>query len=180
MRNMGLCVIDMKDEKPIKLKHAGLRTPSTLFADQPWPRRAIVSAQRCTDWLKQSNLLHSDFCTKVVIELQENFRGHKGEAAKDSEAIQKLYFFTGALITDLINTGLTMGIYGVFPGQWKGQLPKAIGVKRANSWCAINNWPVGHTNHNITDAIGIAKYSVKRIIVSHRHIQFADPIQTIG
>lgn len=92
----------------------------------------------------------------VVSETPENWFSSKGAAAKDSEAIQKLYFYVGAQTQAFKSQLFIHSIYLANPGTWKGQTPKELMVQRAQ-----HHYPHEQkiTDHNICEAILLGKYA---------------------
>ncbi len=70
----------------------------------------------------------------IIIELPTNWFNERGMASKDNEAIQKLYYFVGALIGILYNKPNVHSIWGVTPMAWKGDVKKPIMVERAHRY----------------------------------------------
>ncbi len=96
----------------------------------------------------------------VVIETQTNWFTHRGMASKDNEAIQKLYYTTGCLVTHLAICPSVRRIFGVSPNQWKGQLPKKVMIDRATHLLELQNKRlIPQTPHDTYEAVMILEYA---------------------
>lgn len=94
----------------------------------PYHLRAIEMVNRCANAIDMPERWLFDRC---VIEVPNNWFTEKGQGSKDSESIQKLYFFCGALVSRMCEYADCVEV--VTPMGWKGQTPKSIIISRVKA-----------------------------------------------
>jgi len=145
-----------------------------------WQKYAYDMACKSTDVIAVE--IESYLAERVVIvtELQEVFSGAKGQMSMDAGAIQKLYFFTGAMVRCLSALPRVEGVWGVTPTHWKGQINKTVSMRRAQS---IIKAGLGETKpdipHDTAEAVLIGKYAATRIQYGMETVDFTHPISCI-
>lgn len=148
------------------LEEACLLT-NTNSTSMPWQERAEFMARATAEfWWRRLTMNRIAYgALIVVIEMPENWFGERGMQSKDSEAIQKLYFFTGMLIKSLsICLTYVHQILLVTPTRWKGQVPKPVMVQRAFKYLKKQDfqWPEGGMSDDIAEAILLGKYTLEK------------------
>lgn len=109
-------------------------------------------AHRMLDRLEQY-LYQSSF---IISEFPREFGSARGQAALNTGAVRKLAYMVG-LIGGWAKSN-NKGFLIFEPHEWKGNLPKAITLKRV-----LRDFPQVSpgTNHNVIDAIGIGRHYIK-------------------
>lgn len=97
----------------------------------------------------------------VVVETPNNWFTERGDAAKDSESVQKLYYTTGGIVAAACRTQAT--VYVVTPQAWKGQTPKGIMVTRATILMQKQGLPLCAMPHDVAEAILLATEAGRRV-----------------
>ena len=104
----------------------------------------------------------------VVVEQPSNWFNGKGAAAKDSESIQKLYQFVGALLEALTHQmpQSVQSVYTVTPTEWKGQVDKKVMVARCDEFLGRTGFAAYDYTHDVAEAILLAKWASDRVAES--------------
>jgi hypothetical protein len=98
----------------------------------------------------------------IICETPGNWFNAKGEASKDSEAVQKLYWTTGAILGGLgAYHGLSaaaMTMWVVEPRDWKGQVEKPMMRQRNIAWLDQYGLALPESAPmDTSDALGLAR-----------------------
>lgn len=113
----------------------------------------------------------------LVSEMPENWFGERGEDSKNSEAVQKLYFYVGYQMSLLRRQYPSIKMFLVTPTVWKGQTPKTITLKRAVALLAKQGVSLKVLDLNVSDAIMIGQFAYDNF---HRLIPIESFIQPIN
>lgn len=124
-------------------------------------RRGLYMAHAVAQIVDSTDRDADQHFVDVIVETPTNWFNEKGQASKDNEAIQRLYYFVGALMATLSAHPQVYAIWAVDPVQWKGTTPKDIMVARALKHAAAQamNLPL-RTPHDTCEAILLAKFGV--------------------
>lgn len=114
----------------------------------PYHLRALEMVNKFADAI---NLPERWLFDRCVIEVPNNWFTEKGQGSKDSESIQKLYFFCGALVAKMCSYADQVEV--VTPMGWKGQTPKPIIIARVK---ALGIKVPEHTPHDTYEAAWLA------------------------
>jgi hypothetical protein len=128
------------------------------FDGTDWKQRAMDMAQvtRLTAEIELMRLTTVDQVIGVV-ETPSNWFTSKGMASKDSEDIQKLYWFVGAMAQQLTSLEQLTHLYAVIPQKWKGQTPKPVMVSRAKVVMERDGFEIGKGfTHDAAEAVLMA------------------------
>lgn len=134
-------------------------------SEEHWITRAYVMVQALLKNVRM-NLL-PEVPVLAVIETPENWFGPRGVMAKDSEAIQKLYFFCGMLNGALVHLPHCVGVAGVTPTRWKGQTSKEKMVQRAYDMCRTYNWDVSDLTDDAAEALMLGGFTCAQIQIEY-------------
>ncbi len=135
-----------------RLDDYGLLTSKDLQGATHWTHVAAFMAHRAHRGAVQHGAVH------VVCELPQEMGGAKGEAALRSGSVRKLTYLVG-LLGGMCRAG-GVDFQPVEPMQWKGQVPKAVTLRRvARHFPSVG---LGDLRHDVVDAIGIGLWRVKR------------------
>lgn len=120
----------------------------------------------------------------VAIEVPEVFGTARGIGSMNNEAVQKLYACVGAIVSRLLELNTVEGIWGVKPGDWKGQTPKDILRGRVLKRLEEDNASANITNYlrtcpnDVSDALGLGYWTLGRAIYAGG-ICFRKPLELI-
>lgn len=177
LRNLGIAMFGMTDEHISSLMClGGIHNPAKDNDD--WFLRASLMVQAVETFIESVRVTGEPFL--LVTETQENWFGPKGEDSKNSGAIQKLYFFTGALSQLFPRVANYEGAYGIGPSTWKGQVSKEVMMDRAHRWLEAKGWgePLNMT-HDIAEALLLGKYVVQHIQLRAGEVYLEEPMQVL-
>lgn len=144
-------------------EHNKLREAYLLSQDgkDDWRRRAMAMCHRLCGLIHF--VIPPDTSFDILTEIPENWQGERGVTSRDSEAVQKLYYFVGLMAAMLPLTGARY-VSGVTPTRWKGQIPKRIMIKRGLTWCEEQDVVPTFEDDNVMEAILLGKY-----FLNHSH-----------
>jgi len=166
--SLGLAVLESTG-KPHLLQH--IKQHNTAAN---WHARALQMATAVQYTLSQ-NLPLSPFA--VLVETPANWFCERGQDSKNSEAVQKLYFVTGAICASLFEIPACRGIWSVDPGQWKGQSPKSVMLTRAQRYCARYDINLMHAPSDVAEALLLGVYGLKhQEPTDGSSLRFSEPI----
>ena len=98
LRSLGYAVF----KKSMALVLAGVARPrKAKIVGKSYHQRGAILADDL--WKYLESFIDSKSNTDIIIELPTNWFNERGMTSKDNEAIQKLYYFVGALIGILYN-----------------------------------------------------------------------------
>lgn len=171
MRNLGYAVHAIIDWNKGKLVEVGAIKNSEKEGMSTWHHIALSTAAMVSQTVERFLAGEDYFIPYIVVvtELQEVFHGPKGVAAMDAGMIQKLYFFTGLMISRLLEVQGVTSIWGVTPTHWKGQVPKDIMMKRAIAYAEQQGQGGGKDfTHDAAEAVLIGKYALSKLTWERR------------
>ncbi len=98
----------------------------------------------------------------MIIEVPANWFNQRGQASKDNEAIQKLYYTTGAIVALMSMHPLVEAIWCTTP-VWKGSVPKKIMVQRAHKYAQSQGRELSpDVPHDTAEALLLARWALNR------------------
>ena len=123
-----------------------------------WQDRALTMACRV------GSIIVNHQPSIVVIEIHENWHSQRGNVSKDSESIQKLYYYVGlqaGLLPYIYGQDGSVTVLGITPNTWKGNVPKNVMLTRCNKVVKQQklNWDI--KDHNVAEAILLGNKSIK-------------------
>ncbi len=152
LKNLGFAMLDRLGH----LRHA-IILQQTTSAQTSYHARGLWMAREVR------RLVDTSGCTSVdvIMEVPTNWFNERGQASKDDEAVQKLYYQVGTIIGTLAAHPSIAGIWVVEPMQWKGQAPKNVMKERAFKFAARQgvNLPAG-IPHDTCEAILLARFGM--------------------
>jgi hypothetical protein len=155
IRSLGYCLLD----EDRHLRSAAVIAQETMGTDD-YRLRAFWMAQMMAMCVRTLVDTTKEGRIHVVVEAPENWKMARGVIARDSEAVQKLYFFVGALIVQLVATGKVFSVWITEPTTWKGNLPKSVTSERARKFAASMGVVLGpEVPHDTLEAVLLGHYA---------------------
>lgn len=154
IRSLGLACSTICHPRPVFCSGIEQRTDT----DESWQGRALGMAMIAMSVLIEQLNQHDIDEVIAVVECPNNWFTGRGISSKDNEAVQKLYFFVGALLQQLSILSSVKHCFTVTPGDWKGQVGKSVMLSRAAHYYSTYdlNWPASITD-DAAEAILLAR-----------------------
>ena len=171
MYSLGFCIWDLSTGRPNRI--AGVKTEGKA----PWQARANNCAMQVINSIFSLLNRSEANCMAVggvIVETPSNWFTEKGQASKDVEAVQKLYYFCGNLIARFADEGLP--VWSIRPEAWKGQTPKRLMVRRSlERFEKYGIEPAPGMTHDAHEAHLLAVHAAHRATIHPRWITLAEP-----
>lgn len=133
------------------LVEAGVLLSDKVFTEKlHWTQKAF------SIFYKYQSLITTLAPDKIVIEMPTVWYTARGHGAKTSGALEKLFFITGLLVSQLPEA-VTL----ITPLEWKGQQPKSVTESKVKKVFPNLNYLHSH-NADMIDAIGLGLYFIEK------------------
>jgi len=171
LRSLGYAVF----KKNKDLIVAGVARPRKVkIVGKSYHQRGAILADDL--WRYLESFIDSEKSADIIIELPTNWFNERGMTSKDNEAIQKLYYFVGALIGILYNKPNVFSIWGVSPMAWKGTTPKPVMIERAYKYLKTMGKDTDiKMPHDTCEALLLGRFAFSKQIID----TYSDPFNYI-
>ena len=160
------------------LPHTALHIKRKVSTPGDWHSQAMQMATAVSHTVA---VYRYDEALTVLIELPANWFGVRGMHSKNSGAIQKLYFTTGAICAFLQTEPTCVAIWGVSPSSWKGQVSKDIMLNRARNYCTTHEIDIQGCADDVAEALLLGKYAFEHKEISNDFtLRFQKPIVQVS
>lgn len=152
--SLGYAIRKLDEEKI--LAAGTIKSPSSNNDTYEYQVRALAMAHTVINTAVSLIKALPDGGLHVLTEMPNNWQTQKGNDSKNSESVQKLYWFVGAMLGAMSTHSACGTLHGVYPNEWKGATPKTVMVKRA---LAYQSQIMTYSSHDAAEAVLLSKWS---------------------